>query len=92
MKSDEVYAHLKALSDRLGVTLKEQNLKSTGVNAKSGFCIVKGKPMFILDKHQSIRNKVEILVSWLAESEAERIGGEYIVPYVRELIERYRQG
>lgn len=91
MKSDEIYEHLKALTERLGVSFREQNLRSSGVHARSGFCIVKGKPMFLLDKHQSIRNKVEILASWLAESEADRINGEYIVPFIRELIEKYRQ-
>lgn len=90
MKSEHLYQHLKDFTERMGIAVSEQNLKSSGVPTKSGFCVVKGKPMFILDKHRSIRDKAHILAAWLAHHAADRIHDEYIVPAAREVLERFQ--
>ena len=36
MKPDQIYQELKELAEKLQVTVLEQNLRSTGVRARSG--------------------------------------------------------
>ena len=65
----------------------EQNFRATGVKAKSGLCKVKGKSLFIMDKHKSVSKKIRILASQLASIDYEHV---FIVPAVRELLEKYK--
>ncbi|MEA3437096.1 MAG: hypothetical protein U9R43_11565 [Thermodesulfobacteriota bacterium] len=83
MKPEQIYQELKDLVEKLGITVSEQNLRKTGIIIKSGICKVKGKQIFIMDKHKSIHKKNVILTSFLKELPHEDI---YVVPAVRDLI------
>ena len=85
MKPEQIYQELKDLVEKLGITVSEQNLRKTGISIKSGICKVKGKKIFIMDKHKSIHKKNIILTSFLKELPHENI---YVVPAVRELISK----
>ncbi len=85
MKPDQIHQHLKELSEKLGIEVSEQNLKKVGLRVQSGFCKVKDKKMFILDKHLSMREKNFILATFLGKIPHEEI---YIVPAIREFIEK----
>ncbi len=87
MKPEQTYQELKDLAEKLEVTVSEQNLRTAGIKVKSGLCKIKGKNLFIMDKHKSIRKKIKILASQLAKMPNENI---YIVPAVREMIEKFR--
>ncbi len=86
MKPEQIYQELIDLAEKLEITVSEQNLRKTGVKAKSGLCKVKGKYLFIMDKHKSIHKKTKILSSHLASMPHEDV---YIIPAVRELLDRY---
>ena len=86
MKPDQLYQELKDLAERMQITVSEQNLKAAGVKVKSGLCLVKGQNMFIMDKHKSIHKKIRILAAQLAEIPHDDL---YIIPAVRELLEKY---
>ena len=86
MKPEQIYQELLDLAEKLEITVSEQNLRKTGVKAKSGLCKVKGKYLFIMDKHKSIYKKISILSSHLAHMPHEEV---YIVPAVRKLLDRY---
>ncbi|MDX2441829.1 MAG: hypothetical protein QNK40_14940, partial [Desulfobacterales bacterium] len=81
MKPEQIYEELKDLAEKLGITVSEQNFRKTGINVKSGLCKVKGKKIFIIDKHKAIHKKNVILISLLKEMQHENI---YVVPAVRE--------
>ena len=83
MKPEQIFQELKELAEKLGITVKEHSFRSTGVIAQSGYCIIKGEQCFILDSHKSIREKNEILISFLKEIPNEDI---FIVPAIRDLI------
>ena len=83
MKPEQMYHHLKEMAEKLDISVREQNLKKTGPQIKSGFCKIKEKKMFIMDKSISIDNKNSILAAYLGEIPHEDI---YIVPAVREFI------
>jgi len=86
LKPEQLYQELIDLAEKLEITVSEQNLRKTGVKAKSGLCKVKGKYIFIMDKHKSIHKKISILSDQLAQVPHDHI---FIVPAVRELLERF---
>ena len=86
MKPEQIYQELIDLAEKLEITVSEQNLRKTGIKAKSGLCKVKGKYLFIMDKHKSVHKKIKILSSHLASMPHEDV---YIIPAVRELLDRY---
>ena len=86
MKPEQIYQELNDLAEKLLITVSEQNFRNTGIKVQSGMCRVKGKDFLIVDKHKSIHKKIKILASNLAEMPHEDI---YIVPTVRELLDRY---
>jgi hypothetical protein len=88
MKPDQLYQELKDLAERMQITVSEQNLKTSGVKVQSGLCSVKGQNLFIMDKHKSIHKKIGILAAQLAMMPHEDL---YIIPAVRELLEKYAE-
>ena len=86
MKPDQVYQELIDLAERMQITVSEQNLRATGIKVKSGLCSVKGQNLFIMDKHKSIHKKISILSTQLAAMPHEDL---YIVPAIRELLDKY---
>ncbi len=86
MKPEQLYQELIDLAERLQITVSEQNLKASGFRVKSGFCKVRGQDMFVMDKHKPISEKIHILAKQLANIPHEDL---YIMPAVRELLEKY---
>ncbi len=81
MKSEAIFEGLKDLAQKLGISVLEQNFRRLGVRAKGGYCIVKGKPMFLIDKQMGTFEKIEMLSAHLATLPTENI---YIVPALRQ--------
>ena len=84
MKPDQIYQALKELAEKLQVTVSEQNLRVTGVSAQSGLCKIKGKYVFVMDKHKPVSKKVDLLAECLSRMDHEDI---YVVPAVRERLD-----
>lgn len=78
---------LKDLAERMGIDVFEKNLRQVGTRIKSGSCIVKGKHLFIMDKHKPIRDKIEIIAKHLSRTPNEDI---YIMPALRKFIDSFR--
>jgi hypothetical protein len=85
MKPTLLYQHLKELAAKLDITVAEQNMRVTGVNAKSGLCIVKDRKMFIMDKHLTVREKLETLAECLRNLPLDDI---YVMPAIRKYLDR----
>jgi hypothetical protein len=83
MVPTQLYHDLKELAEKLGINVLEHNFRHTGITVKSGYCKVKGKKLIILDKHKTLDDKIEVIISCLKETPHEDI---YIVPYLRELL------
>ena len=80
-----MYQHLKELTEKLDVRVSEQNLKKTGPRIQSGFCKIKEKKIFIIDKHLPVHDKNIILAAFVADISNEEI---YMMPAVREFIQK----
>ncbi len=86
MKPEQTYQDLKELAEKLGVAVSEQNLRSTGIKAKSGLCKVKGKNILIMEKRLPFQDKNEILASCLSKLPHEDI---FMVPALREFLDSF---
>ena len=85
MKPEQIYQELKELAEKLNIHVSEENFRQTRIKAQSGLCQVKGQKRFIMDKHKSIHEKIELLVDCLSKMPHEEM---YIVPAVRELLRK----
>jgi len=83
MKPVQLYKSLCELAEKLDIEVSEQNLQKVGVRAKSGFCKVKGKNLFIMDKNISVQKKIRILAEFLGKMPHENI---YVMPAVRDIL------
>ena len=88
MKPEQIYQELKDLAEKLDINVSEQNFRTSGISVKSGLCRIKGKNLFVMDKHKSLKKKIKILASQLAEMAHEDV---FIVPAIRELLDEYRE-
>jgi hypothetical protein len=84
MKPDQLYEHLKALLEKMGIIVSEQNFKTSGIPVRSGYCKVKDQKRFIIDKHLSIHQKNKLLAIFLHQYPLE---DSFIPPKVREFIQ-----
>ncbi len=88
MKNEHIYSKLKEIAGQIDVKVEEKNLQIPGLRVKSGLCIIEGKKVFIMDKHKKLKEKIEIIATCIGFLENEDI---YIVPAIRELINKYRK-
>jgi hypothetical protein len=85
MKPDKLYQELKDLAEKLGVTVKEQSFRATGIQVKSGFCLIKGEMHCIIDKNISQVKKANVLAKSLHDLPLENV---FIIPAVRDFIRK----
>jgi len=88
MKADRLYQELRDLAEKLAIEVTEQNFRATGVSAVSGLCKVKGKSLFLIDKHKSLRKKIEILSEFLSGMPC---GDIFMLPAVRDHLSQYAE-
>jgi tmRNA-binding protein len=88
MKPEQLYQNLIEIAEKLNVKVSEKNFRKIGINIQSGFCRVKNKNLFIIDKHLSVFKKNIILASFLNQMPLENI---YIVPVVRDFVKKHRE-
>ncbi|MGD8368489.1 MAG: hypothetical protein PVG78_12680 [Desulfobacterales bacterium] len=87
MKPEEMYQQLIALAEKRRITVSEKNLRQAGLRAHSGLCRVHGDWIYVMDKSASIARKVDLLAECLSQQPLDEL---YIVPAVREVIEKNR--
>lgn len=85
MNPEQLYQHLKDLSEKLGISVLEQSFKQAGLPVKSGHCRVKGKEMYIMDRSLPLMKKNQALTAFLKGQPHENI---FMPPAVRELLSR----
>lgn len=87
MKPDQIYESLLELAEKLEIEVSEQNFKPSGIRVTSGLCRIKGRTVYIMDKHKPVKNKVKLLATELARHPHEDI---FIVPVLRDLLAKYK--
>lgn len=83
MKQEQIYQELVELLEKFDITVAEHNFKATRTKTRGGFCIVKNRKFFILDKHLKMNRRIDLLLDYIRTLPHEDI---YIVPLLRDLI------
>ncbi|MFO8049978.1 MAG: hypothetical protein R6U29_13175 [Desulfosudaceae bacterium] len=87
MKPDQLYHMIKTTAEKIGITVKEHNLRNRGIPVSSGLCRIGQERFFIMDKRLPVREKVDILAECLANQPLDDI---YVMPAVRERLKKYQ--
>ncbi|MBL7192179.1 hypothetical protein ISS30_10860 [bacterium] len=82
MRSEKLYSHLMALAERIALPVREEKGDFHG-----GLCIVDGEEAVFLNRDHDIGMKVSVLAKALA---CKRLDQIFMLPAVREMIDKYR--
>ena len=86
MKPEQLYLSLKELAEKFDVEVSEENFRKDGIRVRSGFCVLKGKKRYIMDKHTKLFEKIDQLASFLSMMPHEDF---YVIPAVRDLLHKF---
>lgn len=83
MQPEKIYQHLEQLAEKLGISIRYDDLFDQEVPARSGLCTVKGRNLYIMDRSKSTSEKIRLLSQCLCRMDLE---GIYVLPAIRELL------
>jgi len=87
MEPEKIYQYLEDLAEKLGISIRYEDLSGSQCMAKSGLCRIKGRYFYIMDTSRDLTEKIGLLAQCLGQMDLE---GIYVVPAIRELLERSR--
>jgi hypothetical protein len=87
MKPEQIYEQLTDLAEKLRIKVAEKNLRQAGFRVRSGLCRVQGESIYVMDKNAAVSKKIKLLAECLSQYSLDSL---YVVPAVREVIERHR--
>ncbi len=79
MKEEEILSGLEKILESLGITLRYEKGDFSG-----GYCVLKEKPMMIVQSNLSDAQKIKALARELAQMDLQDV---FIVPALREVID-----
>ena len=85
MEADQTFLELKELAANLGVTVMERNLRNVGIHVRSGYCRLKGKDVFVINRTDPLKKKIRLLLEFLKTREHEHI---FIKPFLRNMLQK----
>ncbi|MBW2173737.1 MAG: hypothetical protein JRF64_03680 [Deltaproteobacteria bacterium] len=85
MDLEKTYQCLAELAEKLGISLRYEDLSSSDVTPNGGLCRVKGRYLFIMDTSKDLTQRIRALSQCLARM---NLDGIYVIPAVRALLER----
>ncbi len=88
MDEKAVRAGLEALADNLDIDVRHENLDPDMSFSHGGLCLIKNRPVIIIDKAASEKVKIKTLIRALRRFDLSRI---YIKPALRELLEAHNK-
>jgi len=87
VKPEATYQYLEDLAEKIGISIRYEDMSGAKFGIRSGLCRVKGKSLYIMDISKDLRERIAALSKFLSERDLE---GVYVVPAVRELLASIR--
>jgi len=84
MDPESLLEQLQLLADKLGIEVRSEPLDGPG-----GLCVVKGAQVLFVDSEAPVEEQAHVMCRALAKQD---LGGVFIVPEVRDVLERYQKG
>jgi hypothetical protein len=82
---EKTYQCLEELAEKLGISLRYEDLSSSEVAPSGGLCRIKGRYFFIMDTSKDLTQRIGALSQCLARM---NLDGIYVMPAVRALLEQ----
>jgi hypothetical protein len=87
MDLQKTYQYLEELAEKVGISIRYEDLTAYDYSVQGGLCKIKGKYVYIMDSSKDVTDRIAALSKCLARMDLE---GIYVVPAVRELLSRAR--
>ena len=82
MDPEPLVEQLELLAQKLGIEVRREPLEGFG-----GLCKLKGALVLFVDSNASVEEQAHVMCAALAK---QNLGGVFIVPEVRDVLERYQ--
>jgi hypothetical protein len=80
---------LESLAARIGIAIRAEAFDTRVIERSGGLCILRGKPVIVVDARAPLIDKIAVLADALAAFDLEPI---YVPPLLRARIQRRRTG
>ncbi|MCK4389843.1 MAG: hypothetical protein KAV83_06365 [Desulfobacterales bacterium] len=89
MEPEKTYEYLEDMAEKLGISIRYENLADSVFAATSGLCKIKGRYFYLMDSSTHLTERIRLLSQCLSKMDLE---GIYVVPALRQVLERCRHG
>ncbi len=84
MNEEVLLNQLKELAEKLGISVRDENIDIEESSGFGGLCRVEGKYILILNSRAAMKEKNQVMIKALQQFDLSEI---YIKPVIRELLE-----
>ena len=88
MNEEVLLNQLIDLAERLGISVREENMEMEESSSSGGLCRVERKYMLILNSRATLKEKNQVMIKALQQFDLTEI---YLKPAIRELLEGYQE-
>jgi hypothetical protein len=87
--NDEVLLNqLEDLAEKLEIAVRDEYINNEESSSSGGLCRVEGKYILILNSKTTVKEKIRVVIKALQQFD---VSGIYIKPFIRELLEGYKE-
>ncbi|MHB9099348.1 MAG: hypothetical protein ACYC5X_16165 [Syntrophales bacterium] len=84
MNDEVILNQLEELAERIGITVRYENMTVEDAPGSGGLCRLKGKYVLIVHSRATLREKIRVVTRALRQFD---LNGIYLRPVLRELLE-----
>jgi len=88
MNDEALFNELTELAERLGISVRDENINIEESSSNGGLCRVDGKYFLILNSKAAVEEKNRVMIKALTQFD---LGAIFIKPFIRELLEGYTE-
>lgn len=87
MEPQKTYQYLEELAEKVGISVRYEDLSSPEFTAQSGLCRIRGRSFYIMDTSKDLTQRIAALSECLSQVDLE---GVYVMPAIRAILEGCR--
>jgi hypothetical protein len=87
MEPQKTYQYLEELAEKIGISIRYEDLSNSEFTAQSGLCRIRGRCFYIMDTSKDLTQRIAALSECLSQMD---LDGVYVMPAVRAILERWR--
>ena len=84
MEEETLLYQLEELAEKLGVTVRCENISMEESTSTGGLCCVKGEYIILMHSRATVKEKIKVMIEALRHFD---LGNIYIKPAIRQLVD-----